>query len=169
MISLLIIAITSYDLIVGDGEMPQFSIVSLKDANETNTMHLWGQHAPHEDSAYWKGLESSLVILDDINPQISGWVRRKHHAGDLVFVPQGTELAKYDYFSGKLTICHGFFIDNEKKKVAMLAHEYRHSKQNYGKIARYILSCCLHKRGTMDIVENDAYLYEKEAEAAFVK
>lgn len=170
LIGAIFVFVTSYDAFIGDDYCPEFAPASAavkRDANESRTTYLWSKDTPFHDDAYWGALGLSLDILDDINPSVSAWVRERNIAGKLVFVGNISEMAKYDYFSGKLTISHAFFTESEKKKVAIISHEYRHSHQNFAKVARYILSHSFGGRGKTEIVENDAYLYEREAEAAF--
>lgn len=170
LIGLVHIVLTGEDIFVGDGCIPVFAPASLEMkaiADETRTIQLWGdptRRFTHRE--YWEGLQGSLAILDEINPVVAAWVRGKERGGMLRFIDHEAELARFDYYNGQLSISHLFFTETEKKKVACLCHEYRHSRQNFGKVERYVLSCTRDGKGNPEIVENDAYLFEREAEAA---
>lgn len=159
------------DVYIGDSSLPEFTIpkmttVNFADQNLSGDLTGYKNHN-HED--YWKGMQGALKILDEINPTISNWVRERNNSKKLNFVFSNGMFAKYDYLKGQLTITSLFFAANEGRKASYLAHEYRHSRQNYGKLARHILSFAYGGSGYQEIIENDAYLYEHEAYSAILR
>ena len=58
----------------------------------------------------------------------------------------------------------GLFAENDGTIAAVLCHEYRHSRQRLPKTMIYALSFLLLPDGDPSIVENDALLYEQEAQ-----
>ena len=60
------------------------------------------------------------------------------------------------------------FCENDGTVAVTLCHEYRHSRQNLGKLCQYVLSFLFVRGGNLSIIENDAVVYEQEAyEAIF--
>jgi hypothetical protein len=158
----------------GDGQIPVF--VSLLPGCGLNPAHTPG--LPYCEpgasaEARWEGLSPSLRILEAVNPEIAKWIDERHTAGKIVFSDADVisndhcrSLAKYDLLSGKLTIQRELFAQCNGNIAAILAHEYRHSRQNYSKLVRYSLSFVFTKGGDSSIVENDAEIFEREAKNA---
>lgn len=128
------------------------------------------------DGERWGVLSGSLAILDDVNPQVANWVREKHDCGGLVFSDRHTgqhdnqaSLAKYDHIGRKLIVQRALFEEKDGEIAAILCHEYRHSRQNVGKLIRCILSFVFTADGDRSILENDAQLYEHEARLAIFR
>jgi hypothetical protein len=125
------------------------------------------------DSARREGLEPALEVLDEVNPTVAEWVRQMLRERDVIFTdrvkicdgPSG-HLAKYDVFRRELTISRGLFAENDGTIAAVLCHEYRHARQRFPKTMVYALSFLLTKDGDAAIIENDALLYEQEANLA---
>lgn len=157
----------------GDGTMPGFG--PLLNGN-------WNPHcvsAPHcileqaSDAERWLGLVPALAILDEVNPDVAAWVRDRHARGKLVFSNSTTRpwdnrgwLARYDHWRGRLMVQRGLFAEKDGQIAAILCHEYRHARQNAAKLLRCALSFVLRAEGDRSILENDAELYEREAELA---
>lgn len=168
-------AATAYDSSVGDGELPSFAHLGYASAN--NLPRPKFAHDPdlkliyyrrpynetHVKNHLWEEIHDSVRILYRISPRIGTWVRQQYQNDKIVFSDGNGSFCTYDYFTGVLTLRRGFFTQNEGKKAVMLAHEYRHSRQNYGKLLRYIASHLFTSGGQESIVENDAYLYEQDA------
>jgi hypothetical protein len=125
------------------------------------------------DEVRWAGLKPAMAILDAVNPEVAGWVRRNHDEGRLVFSDGHKEgrytseyLAKYDVLSNKLVVSGQIYAENDGTIAAVLCHEFRHSRQNLAKVARHLMSFMFHSGGDPAIIENDALLYEQEAYVA---
>jgi hypothetical protein len=124
----------------------------------------------------WRGLAPALAILDDVNPQVADWVRRRHGDGDLLFSDrfshgrdrQGS-LARYDSFRRTLLVQRALFEEKDGEIAAILCHEYRHSRQSTAKVAKCALSFVVSTEGDRSILENDALLYEHEARLAIFR
>lgn len=125
------------------------------------------------DAARWQALAAALAILQEVNPEAADWVRHTRGDGRLVFTDRAKvsdglagQLARYDALGRELTICRGLFAENDGTIAAVLCHEYRHSRQRFPKTMVYALSFLLIPGGDPAIVENDALLYEQEANLA---
>ena len=158
----------------GDGQIPVF--VSLLPTTGINPARSSAAECAAENvgrEARWQGLAAPLKILDKVNPEIGRWVRQRNASGRLVFsnadlqsADQCRALAKYDVLSGKLALNRQLFAEHDGDIAVILAHEYRHSRQSYAKLARYALSFLFDRHGDASIVENDAEIYEREAKNA---
>jgi hypothetical protein len=72
-------------------------------------------------------------------------------------------LAKFNWMNRCLYIDKGLFAESDGEIAVTLAHEYRHSRQNYTKMLKYAFSTFWKKDGDDSIVENDARFYETKA------
>ena len=125
------------------------------------------------DAERWAGLAPALAILKSTNPEIADWVERSHAEGRLVFTNHTKDdgdhvayLAKFDLFQRELRIGPGLFAEPDGSIAAVLAHEYRHSRQKLPKVISYALSFVFLENGDPSIIENDAVLYEQAARRA---
>jgi len=121
----------------------------------------------------WEGLAPALAILQKANPEVANWVESCRAEDRLVFtkntkkVEDGvSSLAKFDLFRRELRISPGLYAEPDGSVAAILAHEYRHSRQGIPKILSYALSFVFLKGGDPSIVENDAVIYEQAARRA---
>jgi hypothetical protein len=152
----------------GDGKMPGMSLLSGLDPYRISSADCFADDTP--DETRWKGLSPALTILDNVNPAVAKWVREKHDSGLVMF---GREyrtkddpmwaVAKYDRFCGRLIVYRELFCENDGTIALTLCHEYRHSRQNLGKVCQYVLSFLFVRGGDLSIIENDAVIYEQEA------
>jgi Zn-dependent protease with chaperone function len=158
----------------GDGPMPAFrSLHPAKQLDPFCTSHPRCMYAETSDSARWQALAPALAILDEVNPEVAAWVRGAHREGKLHFTkrarPRGRatgQLGEYDALRGELTVFSGLFAENDGTIAAILCHEYRHSRQRFPKTLVYALSFLVLENGDPAIIENDALLYEQEANLA---
>ena len=111
----------------------------------------------------WESIQMSLQILDQVCPESSNWVRSQYVKGKLDWTTEcnGT-LATFNYQSRVLTINSSMFRLNDGVKASILAHEFRHSRQNFTKFFTSVAACVFHGKVQPHIVEDDARLYEKE-------
>jgi hypothetical protein len=162
---------------LGDGPMPvAFPLMgTAKDPNRVSAASCARAGASDDDR--WRGLASALGILDDVNPVVAAWVRKKHEDGSLVFSNQYCAdrcrqipaLARYDHFHRTLLVQRALFDEKDGEIAAVLCHEYRHSRQNPAKLLRCALSFAIMSEGDPSILENDAIVYEQEARAAIFR
>jgi hypothetical protein len=158
----------------GDGRIPVFT--SLLPPTGINPSRLSSLRCAVEgvsDEVRWQGLAPALKILDEVNPQVATWIRRNHADGSIAFFEdyRGTgdkqrSLAKYDRLRRRLIVNRWLFCEKDGTAAAILCHEYRHSRQSFPKLVRCALSFILAKDGDWSILENDAVLYEQEANFA---
>ena len=118
-------------------------------------------------------LAGALTLLDEVHPDVAGWLRDTDRQGKLRFADSwkmsqdgASCLAKYDAYRGFLTINAGIFSENDGVIATILCHEYRHARQRLPKTIIYALSFVWTRGGDPAIVENDALLFEKEAQLA---
>jgi hypothetical protein len=152
----------------GDGVLPGMS--TLSDLDPYSISSVGCMDVGTTADARWKGLSPAMAILDRVNPTVAEWVRDKHENGLVVFdeecriysdpVPA---LAKYDAFRGRLVMSRELFGESDGTIAVTLCHEYRHSRQNFGKVCQYVLSYLLVRGGDSSVIENDAMIYEQEA------
>lgn len=155
----------------GDGKIPSMSLLNGFDPYRISSAGCVAEGTDAETR--WKGLSSALAILDSVNPAVATWVREKHEGGAVVFCddyrakgePTAAQ-AKYDMFRGRLVVNRHLFCENDGTIAVILCHEYRHSRQNVGKVGKYALSCLFVSEGDLSIIENDAMIYEQEAHRA---
>jgi hypothetical protein len=155
----------------GDGTMPSMFLLSGIDPYRISSSRCIAEET--SDSARWRGLAPALAILDRVNPTVAGWVRAKHDRGLMVFHGSrpakgdpGSALAKYEVLGGRIIINRELFSENDGTIAVTLCHEYRHSRQNLGKFCQYVLSFLFRRGGDSSIIENDAVIFEQEAQNA---
>ncbi len=154
--------ITLYDVIRGDGEIPEPQIAPIWVAQKGvfNTTPRWSSD-PEEN---WQALQPTIAICDEVVPHVGEWVRERYAAGKIQWRddPNSPTLARWHSVSKTLSIDRAFFDGDDGRKASWLSHEWRHSRQNKGKVSRCALSLILLFRQQTDIVENDAWLYERQ-------
>ncbi len=164
-----------YNHVVGDGPLPMFSrvMVSHRDTLLKNTTAGLSPEALKKLSPEqkWQALQPTLDILNSLSPEIADWVKTQHRQGNLSYGPPtltlngtSTDSILASYTMGSLKINTPFWQMPDGYKAATLVHEYRHSRQNWGKL----LSVFGTKILTGDFsypsrIEDDAFLYEQEA------
>ena len=155
----------------GDGKMPGMSPLSGLDPYRISSVHCIADQTAADTR--WQGLSPALAILDKVNPVVAAWVREKHDNGLVLFGDEYRKkadatiaLAKYDRFRGRIIVKRELYSENDGTIAAILCHEYRHSRQNPGKSCQYVLSFLFVRGGDLSIIENDAVLYEHEAQNA---
>lgn len=186
---------TLYEHAVGDGVMPRLnelgSVQELKTlALANSTAHFItvsdanapGAEPDAEPDAEqgWQALARSRELLSALSPEMGLWLhqlRRNYHieyaqGGALGAIYSQTAetatLAAYDKLSGKLMIHPGFWGLNDGEKAAVLAHEYRHSRQNWPKkisvqLAQLVAGGQLRYQSQL---EAEAFDYERQARSA---
>ncbi|MBY0449534.1 MAG: hypothetical protein K2X01_02775 [Cyanobacteria bacterium] len=164
-----------YNHVVGDGALPRFSAFMPyeKDTLLENTTAGLSPEALKKLSAEekWQALQPTLKILNALSPDIADWVKTQHRQGNLSYGPptltlngNSKDLILASFTMGSLKINTPFWQMPDGYKAATLVHEYRHSRQNWGKL----LSVFGTKLLTADFaypsrIEDDAFLYEQEA------
>ena len=138
-----------------------------------------GKLAPSKsDKARWDGLKNAIFILKNISPETHDWVIKCHKNKKIRFVSQDINrestddfldcnfVCKYQYFESTLVISNQIWAENDGNIAVLLCHEYRHSRQSWFKRLRHCISFIFYKDGNDAIIENDAYLYERQAHAS---
>ena len=161
---LLIGGLTVYDIIVGD-DVPSVSNIGHMSrervmAHYNTTQHLQGKKKLDPEEC-WVAMQPSLQILDKVCPEASDWVRDRHQKGKIVWeAGNNGYYAKYDYVDKVLTFNSVTFSDIDGLKATVLAHEFRHSRQNFTKFFKVVVACVIYREPHPDIIEDDAYLFE---------
>jgi len=158
----------------GDGPIPTFhSLRPAAGLDPLRTSHPQCVFSTPDDSNRWRALAPALAILSEVNPEVAAWVQQTRQDGKLHFahrVKAGkhpvSQLAQYDALGGRLTIASGLFAENDGTIAAVLCHEYRHARQRMPKTIVYALSFLWLDGGDAALIENDALLYEQEANLA---
>lgn len=115
-----------------------------------------------EEEECWDELQTTLLILDKVCPEVSEWVRDRYANGKIVWEKENSgTYAKYDYINKELTFNRISFMENDGIKASILAHEFRHSRQKFTKFYRSVVACMICREPRTILVENDAYLFEK--------
>ena len=127
---------------MGDGPIPDVRPVNVeapdwaKQVRARETVHLQDKAVSAE--AKWQGLQPALAVLDQILPEVSAWVRDRQAQQLLVFDGEGAGLehaiAAYQPSTKKLFVNEYYWGMNTGNQAAVLAHEFRHSKQNFPKL-----------------------------------
>jgi hypothetical protein len=171
---------TIYDEAIGDGQLPHLNrIAALQPAvttlaRQNSTQQLSADKTPLEA---WQALQPSRELLTGISPEISAWLYELHQQHRILYqepeeslsiyaMPNGTEtIAAYRHITGRLYLGHAFWRLSDGQKVAVLAHEYRHYRQNPAKrISRQLAQ--LAGMGRFDYqspIEEEAFAYERQA------
>jgi hypothetical protein len=128
-------------------------------AYTNSTRNLYGDF---KEEHCWDAMQPSLQILDKVCPEAADWVRDRHAKGKLVWEEESTgTYARYDYINKRLTFNKASFLENDGIKASILAHEFRHARQNHTKFYRAVVACMICREPQPNIVETDAYLFEK--------
>jgi hypothetical protein len=115
------------------------------------------------DKELWIFLQTPLMILDRACPQASKWVRDRYEKGKIVFTTCDCDTyARYDYISETLYIDPSFWSRQDGEKAVTLAHEYRHSIQNFTQRVRAFVYYIIFQDVREEIIENDAYDFERQ-------
>lgn len=142
------------------------SYLALKNSSQQKTSH--GQ--PLDPAQCWDDCQTPLRILKKVCPEAEKWVRDRHASGKIVWSEKTDGMyGKYDYISRKLTLTSAFFEQSDGQKAVTMAHEYRHSLQNWTKPIRAVIAIMIKREPQEWIVENDAYHFEKEVYLAIFK
>lgn len=162
-----------YNTAVGDGRMPRLNALDttstvVQDKLNTNTtQHLVAQESVDPET-YWQAMQPAMEILEEVSPEIAAWVRQKQDTQKIVYgqpmIGGDGPIAAYHPVFNNLYICQPFWEMKDGDKAAVLAHEYRHSRQNLPKMfsdrIAQLLSLKINEYPCH--IEDEAYLYEKE-------
>ena len=140
-------------------EKPPAPIVSLGKNSDFRALAF---KVPKKNESNWDAMVSALDILDQVAPNVSEWVRLKQDNDQIVWIKTIGIAAKYDYVSGVLSLNKDLLLKDNGAIAAILAHEYRHSLQNFTKSVKSIFTYLVLGKFEEGVIENDAYLYEQE-------
>ncbi|WP_373532042.1 hypothetical protein [Vampirovibrio sp.] len=175
-------ACTFYDQIMGDGRLPAFNEVGHLPEIHTLVHTNSTLDFPHTQAPArgWQALRQSRSLLSALSPEIAAWVYELRQNNRIVYnetpatlwlysKPASTPmLAAYEGMSGKLYVGADFWHLSDGEKAAILAHEYRHARQNWPKqisvrLAQYLGGAQLSDQSRL---EYEAFDYERQARAA---
>jgi len=159
-----------YDIVYGDGYIPDPIHIGIRSRERTMVHYNTSTHIRFSSSEEecWNALETTLTILDKTAPHVSDWTRKQMKEGRIVFEKENTRTyARYNAFSDTLIINYVTMVQTDGHKASILAHEWRHSRQNWGKWVKSIIACMILGKKRESILENDAYLYESKILLAF--
>jgi len=153
-----------YDIVVDD-DVPEVLDIGYYSREKTmarfNTTKVLYFQKELNSAECWERMQPTLQILEKTCPEAADWVRDRHVKGKIVWETGKTEYyAKYDYVSKVLTWNQSSFASSDGIKATILAHEFRHSLQNFSKFFRSIVAAVIFQDGKESIVEDDAYLFE---------
>jgi hypothetical protein len=116
-----------------------------------------------DEEKCWVALQEPLQILDRVCPEASHWVRDRYQLGHLIWEEEYSGCyAKFHYVNRDLTINKILFAENNGRIASILAHEFRHSRQNFTKFFRATVACSILREPRPCIVEDEAELFEAQ-------
>lgn len=152
---------TTYDIVVGD-EVPQVNSLPVGSYEKTIIF----DHADLEKE-YWENIQRPLYILDKVCPEASQWVRDCKEKNMIVFKKENDGCyAKFDFLNKNLVINNSLFDQNNGTIASILAHEFRHSRQNFSIYFKSIIAHVILREPKYSIVEDDAEFFEAKVTLA---
>lgn len=176
---LLIGAGTVWDATVGDGALPHLN--NVKHLSNLAQMNSTASMTPQTiRPVYWEALAPSRNLLLSLSPQIALWLQDLHQRGHIETREPGdihqtyhvsdetALLAAYRFTQDTLYLGDDFWKLSDGQKVAVITHEYRHSRQNPGKRISYQMAQWLGmgQLQSQTPMENEAMDYERQAQSA---
>lgn len=159
-----------YDFLVGDGDIPNPTYVGY---NTPEKELVYKNTSPHisyysSNEEWFESLDKTFVLLRKVAPHVEKWVKDQESKDLIVFErTHNNTFARYDYVTGKLIMNISLMSQVDGHKAAILAHEWRHSRQNWSKWYKSVIACMILGEEQEDILETDAYLYEAKTLLAF--
>lgn len=130
-------------------------------ASSKNTTY--GVTGKETDDELWENLQPTLSILRKVCSSAADWVEERHDSGHLVWrMDSASVYATYNYVSKDLSIYRILLNESDGVKASILAHEFRHSRQNFAKWFNLGLACFLSSDPSLGIIEDDAYYFEQQ-------
>ncbi len=169
---------TLYDQGVGDGKLPVFNDLSSLQEMQTRAQQNSSQNL--KAPANWGALSGGRSLLLALSPQLADWLYQLNDQQKIIYkAPEKWQsaygkssetplLAAYEPWSGNLYIGAAFWALSDGEKAAVLAHEYRHARQNWPKVLSHRLAQWL-THGQLQYhttIESEAFDYERQARAA---
>lgn len=183
--ALLLLAVTGLcrlaELAMGPDEVSRFKSVDVSPriaalVSGNATAYLGPDPAPDEA---WHALQPTLQLLEAANPDIAAWLSDLHARNRIV---HGFRLPiDHPAYEGSLAfqspvipylmLSPGFYAEPDIDKAAILAHEFRHSRQNFAKVVGerawqgFTLKVFFKPDDTR--LEDEAYLYQSDFYKAY--
>lgn len=169
---------TLYDQGMGDGTLPGLNDIST--VAELRTLAGQNRTQDLKTSGDWDALRPARRLLVNLSPTLGDWLYTLHQQNRIVYhSPVGVQahyhqtqtvpvLAAYEFWSGRLYLGPDFWKLSEGEKVAVLAHEARHARQNWAKIISQRLALLI-TRGHLPYdnpLEAEAFDFERQARVA---
>lgn len=140
----------SYSLTVGDGPLPTLHTIAAthkKQVQANTTANFFNNASEASRKEWWAALAPTREVLKGLSPEIHDWFVKMHEDKKLVFYSHNKDkgskqdsLAYFDVFSRKMYLDTSFLVNNDGEKASIIIHEYRHSRQNAGKLLADFIS-----------------------------
>jgi hypothetical protein len=115
----------------------------------------------------WKALQPSIAILRKVCPEAADWAEDRWSTGNLVFEAANSDnIAHYDFISKKLTLNWYMRDCTHGENAVTLAHEFRHSRQQWTRPARAAIYILIFQKVREEIVEDEAHDFERQVHIA---
>jgi len=171
---------TVWNATIGDGSLPQLTALThLSPKQAQLAQHSTTANLPITTirSSYWEALSSSRSLLLSLSPQLAQWLLNLHLRQHIKIqdpddihqtyhVSSETPLlAAYRFNEDTLYLGEAFWKLSDGQKVTVIAHEYRHSRQNFGKRLSVQLAqwMGLGQLQAISPLEDEARDYERQA------
>ena len=146
-------------------DVPEVRFVSFKSIEVAHFNNTAKIDALTEEADIWNHLQPSLSILKEACPEAEAWVRNRHQEGKY-----GYTWGRTGYYAAFHPILRVLIINesllrcSDGEKAAILAHEFRHSRQNIAKHVVTVITMILARdlQEHFEIVEYEAERFEEE-------
>lgn len=154
-------------MIMGDRVPPVIPLWNGRDrvlAHKNSAFNVRG--GKWDDEACWEDLQAPIAILKKVCPDAAKWVEEEHETNRIVWeLRYSGNYASHHPITGIMTINRITFDETDGEKAVILAHEFRHSRQNLAKSVHEAMALILRGKQT-DRIETDAYLFEYQVRRA---
>lgn len=159
------------DYVIGDGALPGFRPGKIKPA-QLEAGHPMLKSSGKKD--YLRALAAPIAILQATSPPIARWVTDLQKKDRIIYrfeLPidhpsYAGSLAFQSPLISYLLLSPGFWEQSDLDEAAILAHEYRHHRQNLFKLiaerASQVLSLRVIHDPDNNRLEDEAYLYQEK-------
>jgi hypothetical protein len=157
-----------YNVTIGDKVPPVNYYAALsthkKAKNFTNTKLV----VDYDHEQCWDAIQPAISLLDEACPEAAVWARERYDLKLLRWVDNDFIYASYQPATGRLSISRGFFALSDGERAVTIAHEFRHSRQNFSKLIIATIGLILTGDDAMKdgIIEPDAYWFEQNVRIA---
>ena len=130
---------------------------------KNSTADLYDDFQNATEDQCWEDLQPTLKLLKPVCPEAEAWVRQQHKDGTLYYTPKGTGYyAAYHPVTQSLLLNESMFKASDGLKATVLAHEFRHSRQNFSKFLIAGMWLLLSGDLPTDLYELEAEAYQRQ-------